>query len=108
MATIKDTLAKIIFGHYPPQNCINYIWANRNDATERVFSPFTDRAVMIPLQSGPEKVGRWVEEKVNALADYRRAFGGEPPGVASLAVMSDADNTGEGATAYLDYIKVGN
>jgi hypothetical protein len=30
----------------------------------------------------------------------------KPPATASIAIMSDSDNTGEQAVSYIDYIKV--
>ena len=104
---LKYTLARTLYGRYPPRNGLNYIWANRAEETGRVASPYTDQAVLIPLQQGPERAGQWVVEEVNVLADYRQAFGEEPPAEASLAVMSDGDNTGEGTSAYIDFIEVG-
>ena len=44
---------------------------------------------------------------MDILADYRQAFGHDPPPVARLAVMSDTDNAGGVAAAYLDFIEVG-
>lgn len=44
------------------------------------------------------------EEDVNILAGPRGAFGEDPPQAAHLAIMSDADNTGGTATAFLDLI----
>ncbi|MEE4135832.1 MAG: DUF3047 domain-containing protein [Desulforhopalus sp.] len=104
---VKYQLAKTLYGQYPPHSSINYIWANRAEEQETVANPFTERAMMIPLQYGGENVGRWVEEEVNVYQDYLKAFGEPPPPVASLAIMSDSDNTGESATAYLDFIEIG-
>jgi hypothetical protein len=103
---MKYALAKTLYGQYPPGKSLSYIWANGSDETERVFNPYTNRSLMIPLRSGKRYVGQWVEEQVNAVEDYRLAFGEEPPPQASLAVMGDADNTGEKAVAYLDYIEI--
>jgi len=61
---------------------------------------------MVVLERGKEKVGQWVEESVNVLEDYRKAFGKEPPATAGIAVMSDSDNTKTSAEAYLDFIEV--
>lgn len=61
---------------------------------------------MIVLEEGKERTGRWVEESVNVLEDYRRVFGKDPPATATLAVMSDTDNAGGSAVAYLDFIEV--
>lgn len=97
---------KLIYGEYPPQSTVNYIWANKKYPERILPNPYTARTRMVLLQKGPEHAGTWIEERVNALEDYRKAFGKEPPAEASLAVMSDADNTGEKATGYIDYIEV--
>jgi Protein of unknown function (DUF3047) len=62
--------------------------------------------MMIPVAAGQEKVGEWLEYRVDIVRDYRVAFGEDPPAVASLAVMADSDNTGESARAYIDYIRI--
>lgn len=103
---IKYELARTLYGQYPPHSSLNYIWANHPHETEVVFNPFTERSVMIPLQHGPQKVGQWVDESVNVLQDYRRAFGDDPPLQASLAIMNDSDNTGESSTSYIQFIEV--
>ena len=54
---------------------------------------------MIVLQSGEEKAGRWIGEEVAIPEWYRRAFGTDPPPVHSVAIMTDADDTGEKAAA---------
>lgn len=102
----KYGLAKKIYGEYPPHSSLNYIWANRQQQQRVLSSPYTDRAKMIVLRTGTNEVGRWVEERVNILDDYRSAFGENPPPEASLAVMSDSDNTGESAVAYIDFIEL--
>jgi hypothetical protein len=103
---IKYGLAKSIYGRYPPHSSLNYIWANREDETGTTVSPFTDRSIMIPLEHGPQKVGQWVEETVNVLEDYRKAFGSDPPPKASVAIMNDSDNTGERSTSYIQFLEV--
>ncbi len=97
---------KLFYGEYPPHSTLNYIWANKKYPERILPNPFTAKTQMILMQKGPDRVGQWVEEKVNALEDYRKAFGTDPPAEASIAIMSDADNTGEKATGYLAYIEV--
>ena len=103
---IKYELAKALYGRYPPHSSLNYIWTSRPEESDPVASPFTDRSIMIPLRHGSNDVGRWVEETVNVLEDFKRIFGGHPPAEASLAVMNDSDNTGESATSYIQFIEV--
>lgn len=110
-ATVGERLmynaSKIIYGKYPPHSTLNYVWTGVNVTERYIASPYTGKAYMIVLEKGNERVGQWVEESVNILADYRKVFGKEPPATAGLAVMSDTDNTGTDAVAYLDFIEVG-
>ncbi len=99
-------LAKKRYGEYPPLATLSYVWASQPTSDPFFENPYTERAKMIPLRSGTEKIGRWVEEEVNILADYRRVFGEDPPESASLAIMNDSDNTGETAVSYVDFIEV--
>ncbi|MFO7569855.1 MAG: DUF3047 domain-containing protein [Smithellaceae bacterium] len=98
--------AKLIYGEYPPHSSLNYIWANKKYPEKILPNPFTAKAQMILLQKGPDRTGQWMDERVNALEDYRTAFGSDPPIEASIAIMSDADNTGEKATGFVDFIEV--
>jgi hypothetical protein len=97
---------KLFYGDYPPHSSLNYIWANKKYPDRILPNPYTAKAQMILLQKGPDRAGQWVDEQVNALEDYRKAFGADPPREATIAIMSDADNTGEKATGYVDYIEV--
>ncbi|MFA5322069.1 MAG: DUF3047 domain-containing protein [Smithella sp.] len=98
---------KVIYGKYPPHSTLNYVWTGTKIPEKFIRSPYTDKAYMVVLEKGRGKSGLWVEESVNVLEDYRRVFGKEPPVTAGIAVMSDSDNTGTSAEAYLDFIEVG-
>jgi hypothetical protein len=80
---------------------INYIWANKLPRGESVPNAFArDNVMMLAVESGTERVGRWVEEERNIYNDYLMLFGEEPPMIGAIAVMTDADNTGGAATAF--------
>lgn len=102
----KYGAAKLIYGEYPPHSSLNYIWANRAHSSLIISSPYTDRSKMIVLRHGEEQKGMWMTEKINIVNDYIKAFEQPPPAIAGIAVMSDSDNTGESATAYIDYIEI--
>ena len=93
-------LARLLHGKYPPTGAINYIWESRSPAGTIVPNPYTDRVMMIVLESGEAKVGQWVTESRNLYEDYRKAFGDDPPAISGVAVMTDTDNTQESAVAY--------
>jgi hypothetical protein len=96
----KRKAAELIFGEELPGNALNYIWANRLDKGALVANPFTDTTMMLAVESGNENAGQWVTAERDIVADYRSAFGTEPPAIVGVAIMSDSDNTGESATAW--------
>ncbi|MFO7821862.1 MAG: DUF3047 domain-containing protein [Lentisphaeria bacterium] len=103
----KYRVAKQMYGEYPPHSVLNYFWANKDHGKDHLVSQYTDRAMLIPVEVSKANVGEWVIEEVNILEDYQRVFGKKPPRTpASLAIMSDSDNTGESATGYIDFIEI--
>ncbi len=103
---LKYGLARMIYGEYPPHSSLNYVWASKKQQQRIMANPYADEARMIFLEMGTEKIGRWVDEEINVIEDYHKAFGTSPPATASIAVMNDSDNTGESAVSYVDYIEV--
>jgi hypothetical protein len=103
---VKYKTAKLVYGQYPPHSSLNYIWSNKEYKETIITSSYTKKSKMILLQSGVLKVGTWQTEKVDVVKDYQRAFGSQPPAMASIALMNDSDNTGESSISYLDYIEV--
>jgi len=79
---------------------INYVWSSRQPAGSEWPNAFTANARMIAVASGVEGLGEWQHPRRNVLEDYRRLFGGNPPGVDAVAIMTDSDNTGQGAEAW--------
>jgi hypothetical protein len=96
---LKFKAGQAIFGDIPI-GALNYIWETKTPAGTIVENAYTDFAQMIVVESGPNKVGMWVEEERNIYEDYKKAFGEEPPMINGVAIMSDTDNTKERATAY--------
>lgn len=103
---VKYGIARLLYGKYPPHSSLNYIWANKKQSARFIQDPYSSQAILIPVAAGQEKVGEWLEHRVDIVRDYRAAFGEDPPSMAALAVMSDSDNTGESAMAFIDYIRV--
>ena len=97
---LKYEAARLLYGQYPPLGAINYIWESTAPAGTIVPNPYTDRVIMIVVESGEAKLHQWVDEERNVYEDYRNAFGRNPPAISGVAIMTDTDNTGEAATAY--------
>jgi hypothetical protein len=98
--------ARLIYGQYPPHSAINYIWASREDEAGILTNPYAEEVKMIVLEKGNRYVRQWRDEEVNILEDYRKAFGADPPRMATIVIMNDSDNTGEKSTSYLDYVEI--
>ena len=105
---IKYKTAKVLYGEYPPDSALSYIWANKEYSERILTSKYTKKAKMILLQKGKTNIGKWQEQEVNILEDYKKAFGKNPPAVASIAIMNDSDNTRESSVSYVDYMEVYN
>lgn len=103
---LKYRLAKMLYGKYPPHSSLNYIWTNKVHKEDIITSTYTDRSKMIMLEKGRENVGKWIDEEINIIKDYKRAFGKAPPAIASIAIMNDSDNTKEKSISYIDFIEV--
>jgi hypothetical protein len=97
---IKYNAVKLLYGEYPPTVVLNYVWGNKVPANTRVPSPYTDRSMMVVVQSGDTRAGQWYREERNILLDFREAFNAEPPMISGVAIMTDSDNTGESVTAW--------
>lgn len=96
----KRKTVEVMFGETLPGNALNYIWANQLAEQSVVANAFTDQTMMVAVNSGPEQTGEWVTVERDIVADYREAFGENPPRIVGIAIMSDADNTGERAVAW--------
>lgn len=81
-------------------HAINYIWAHSAELGKPIPNPFTGSAMMIPVNRGDEMLNAWVELERNILADYQASFGGQPPKLSAIAIMTDSDNSRSRATAF--------
>ncbi len=103
---IQYRLAKTLYGQYPPDSSISYIWDNQVTKAAVITNAYTSAAKMIPVNAGSAKVNSWQDHTVDIVRDYRRAFGQDPPAIARLAVMNDSDNTHEFAQSWIQYIRI--
>ncbi len=95
----KYEAVRLFYGQYPPLGAINYIWESKSPKGTMVPNPYTDRVMMIVVESGEEKLNQWISEERNIFEDYKKAFGKEPPMISGVAIMTDTDNTGENTVA---------
>jgi hypothetical protein len=95
---LKARLARTIYDSELPLATLCYVWDNRQPRDAVFRSVYTDRVRLIVLRNAQDHTGRWVEETRDLAADFRRAFGDDPPPLIGIAFAADTDNTGEHAT----------
>jgi hypothetical protein len=105
---VKYEAARLVYGDYPPDSSLNYIWSSKEHPERILGSTYTAKAQMVLIDKGEKDLGKWITHEINIIKDYQEAFGHNPPAIASLAIMNDSDNTGEKSISYIDYIKVFN
>ena len=96
---IRQRLANRRFGGEAPGKALVYVWGNRAPVGTFAKSAYTDQAALVVLHSGDEGAGQWRSEARNLRDDFLEAFGDEPPEIHSIAIMTDADDTGASASA---------
>lgn len=86
---------------------INYVWSDKMAKDSWARNPYTSNAIIIAVESGDSKVGKWVNEERNVYEDFLRVFGKGPPKLGAIAIMTDTDDTMDEATAYYGDILLG-
>ncbi len=96
----KIRLARMVAGDDVPTAAICYVWDNKSAIGYNRWSPYTNRVRKIVLQSGNTHVNQWMNETRDVAADFRAAFGIEPPRVIGVAIGNDSDQTDEKVTTW--------
>ena len=77
-----------------------YVWDAAGPAGRSFPNPYTPRVRTIVVEGGRARLGQWLAYERDIVADYRAAFGEDPPPISGVAIMTDADNTGDRASAW--------
>ncbi|UUZ72754.1 DUF3047 domain-containing protein [Polaromonas sp. P1(28)-8] len=93
-------LALALTGEPMPYATLMYVWGNQRPPGSVIVNSRTDRIRKLVLESGPGRLGRWLDYERDIRADYEKAFG-EPPGaLVGIALMTDTDNTRQQTRAW--------
>lgn len=105
-ARMQSELSRAVLGEDMPYATLTYIWCNTRPEGTVLVSPRSDRVRKIVVESGAEHVGQWRDYRRDVRADFRRAFGEDPGPLIGVALMTDADNTGERLTAWYGALRL--
>lgn len=106
------SIARSTTGEDVPTETLCYVWDNKLPRDTTLVNAFTKRQRFIIIQSGTERIGQWIAERRDVIADYRRLFGdesgGKVPDIVSVSISADADNTHGHGLAYYGDISFGH
>lgn len=88
-----------------PTATVCYVWDDKLPVGTELPNPFSKRLRYVVLESGSARVGEWVAERRDVVADFLRLFGSEngseAPALIGVAVGADADNTRQRSVAHV-------
>lgn len=99
------SIARHLTGENLPAAAICYVWDNHHAIGTIAPNPFYAPVHTFVIESGNAKAGQWVAETRDLAADYRKAFGRDPPPLTGIAIASDTDNTRSQANAWFGGIR---
>ncbi len=95
----ENTVAKLLYNETPPHAALTYVFTHKASLNDVITSPFTQRVKMLVVDADPTSVGQWKSFTRDVYEDYKRVFGEEPTRISGIAIMVDADNTHDKASA---------
>ncbi len=88
-----------------PAASVCYVWDAKLAAGTSLDNAFTRRIRYIVLQSGNDRLDRWVSERRDLAADFMRLFKDESPNsvppIIGIAIGADSDNTKSRSVSYV-------
>ena len=100
--SMKRSMVESVAGEDAPGRVLRYVFCGRHERGEVVPSPHLGEAgFMRVLRPTESPTGQWFTEQVDVAADYREAFGEEPPNPTHIAIQADTDNTRSSSRAYV-------
>ena len=93
-------------GEALPTATLCYVWDDQLPQGTLLHNAYTHRVRYIVSHGTTQ---RWIDEKHDLAADFRRAFGDDTPDVpllTAVAIGADTDNTGSHSIGYIDALRL--
>lgn len=104
--TAMSEMARLLTGEEMPYATLMYVWCNHRAPGTVIVNPRTDRIRKLVVESGPRRLGQWLDYERDVRADFVQAFGEEPGPLVAVGVMSDTDNTRTRARAWYGALRM--
>ena len=93
--------------HTLPRAVLIYIWGGTGTEPSRFYSPWLGGLGKVhSLRHARSQTGQWFDERVDLDADWRAAFGGDPPLLQEIAIGTDVDDTRSRLDARIERIRL--
>lgn len=79
---------------------VGYVWTGKLPEGADWPNPYRTTTHMFAVRSGAADTGKWIKEKRDVRADFKRAYGEDVTQIDAVAFFSDTDDTKGEATAY--------
>ena len=97
---LKRWAVVALMGEEAPGRLLTYVWGgDRPRGTLLHREGEESMSAMKILRTPAAPVGAWLSERVDVAADFRAAFGWEPPAPTHIGIVSDSDDTGRAVEA---------
>lgn len=94
--------------HDLPRSVLIYAWGGTGREPARFPSPYLGGLGTVRvLRPADAPRGQWFEQRVDLAAEWRAAFGGDPPPLQEIAIGTDTDDTGARLDARITAIRFG-
>ena len=99
---LKADITEALIGLPVHGRLLTYVWGGRGRVGDAQPNPHVgESSWMIVLRTGREELGRWRRESRDLEADYRAAFGEDPPARGIIALAADSEDTATRSLARL-------
>jgi len=104
---IRKGLLKSLFGKYPPELVVSYVWSLNVPVDISFVSPNAKNTIIIPVESGKAMMGRWVSERRNIQEDFEKLWqGSETLYLKKIRIKADTESLPSVAESGLKYLRL--
>ncbi len=97
--------AKLLYGEHPPKKVLGFVWSEIPFKGPFLDSTINSRTRYLETGGGAALDG-WLTVRIDAVEEYRRIYGEDPPARARISIIGDSDSTGDTTLGYIDYIRI--